>query len=369
MNNTEFDQGTEKLYQNARSISSLPLIRFGALAAITVYIATTLLEVYVFLAIDKDNSPWLLIISCTTMGLAVLYALSYTRFFLSRLDTIVLLGTVVITCQHSFYFSYYKHYPDFAFAFSQAIFINLLAIISPSFKGVIRCCLIIVLLPFILSYFFMLERIFLFDAYYFLLMCVGVTLLISQLMDKKTRAAFLLKQELQLEKKMMEELANKDPLTGCFNRRYFNQVGEMEYHRSVRFRHPLSIIMIDIDHFKNINDQYGHPCGDRIISGIAEICQESIRVIDTFARLGGEEFAVILPETDNEPACDVASRLRQRIEQLSFDLEDKEAIKVTVSLGVASLVQTDDNLSNVISRADDALYHAKKDGRNCVKCY
>lgn len=160
----------------------------------------------------------------------------------------MLLGAIVVSCQNSFYFSYYKLYPGFSFAFSQAIVINLLTIIAPSFKTVVRCCVIIVFLPLALSYLFELERILLFDAYYFLLMCVAVTLLISQLMDKKSRQAFLLKQELQQEKKIMEDLANKDPLTDCFNRRYFNQVGEMEFHRSTRLRHPLSIIMIDIDH-------------------------------------------------------------------------------------------------------------------------
>jgi diguanylate cyclase (GGDEF)-like protein len=366
MSNIQFDKDTEKLYLHSRNTSSIPLARFGALAAICIYFITALLEAYVFLAIDRHNSPWFLTTSITASTILLLYALTFTAYFSTRLDTIVILSAIVLTCQHSFYFSYYLIYPAFSFAFSQAIVINLLAIIAPSFTTILRSGFIVLLLPLVLNALFDLGQIILFETYYFLVMCVAVTALISRLLEKINREAFLLKQELQLDKKLMEDLANKDPLTNCFNRRYFNQIGEMEYQRSIRFGHPLSLIMIDIDHFKVINDKYGHPAGDIIISAIAKNCLNSIRTIDTFARFGGEEFAILVPESDLESAQLLAERLRKKIETLDFDINNNTRAKVTISLGVANLTASDSNLSNLISRADEALYQAKKAGRNKV---
>ncbi len=250
MNTKRFDEGTEQLYRIAHNTSSLPLIRVGGLAAIFVYYTTAFLEAYLFLSIDRENSPWLLITTVTTVSIAMLYGLTYIRYFLLRLDIIVLLAAVVISCQHSFYFSYYELYPAFSFAFSQAIAFNLLVIITPDFRTLVRCSVIMLALPLILDFLFDLERIMLFEAYYFLGMCVAVTVLISRFLDYKNRQAFLLREALHQEKKLMEELANKDALTGCFNRRYFGQLGEMEFQRALRFRHALSLITLDIDHFK-----------------------------------------------------------------------------------------------------------------------
>ncbi|HEY1720313.1 MAG TPA: diguanylate cyclase [Magnetospirillaceae bacterium] len=161
-------------------------------------------------------------------------------------------------------------------------------------------------------------------------------------------------------------LATKDALTGLRNRRYFLEGAETEFARARRHNRGFSLLLIDADHFKRVNDTYGHAAGDRALQGIAEVCNRSLREVDLIGRLGGEEFAVAMPEADLSVACQVADRLRQQIGENEVGMED-QSLKVTVSIGVASVSATDRTLDQLLRRTDQALYAAKNAGRNCIK--
>jgi diguanylate cyclase (GGDEF)-like protein/PAS domain S-box-containing protein len=162
-----------------------------------------------------------------------------------------------------------------------------------------------------------------------------------------------------------QRLATSDPLTGLVNRRHFFTLMEREFERSRRYKHELSIIMLDIDHFKRINDTYGHPAGDQVLRTLARICTQAVRNLDIVGRYGGEEFVILLPETPANRALTVAERLRTTIETTPFTLPSGD-IHITVSLGVHTLNSNDGDVDNLVFNADAALYAAKAAGRNRV---
>jgi diguanylate cyclase (GGDEF)-like protein/PAS domain S-box-containing protein len=163
----------------------------------------------------------------------------------------------------------------------------------------------------------------------------------------------------------LRRFATTDALTGVFNRRHFLDCATIEVERSRRHHRTLSVMMLDIDHFKRINDTYGHPVGDEAIRGMARACLEIIRTEDLLGRLGGEEFAVLLPETGREAAMAVAERLRQGIATVRI-LTDKGEVSFTASIGVTELLPSDNSAELLLSRADLGLYDAKHGGRNRV---
>ena len=170
--------------------------------------------------------------------------------------------------------------------------------------------------------------------------------------------------ELQKKNRLLEELSKKDGLTDLYNRRYFQERIADEFSRARRYDFPLSFIMFDIDHFKNINDRYGHQAGDEVLKTIARILVQHVRDVDIPARYGGEEFALILPHTSLLNAAIVAERIRQQVMEEPVNFQGQQ-IDVTISLGVAGI--PDNNPSSfheLIRFADDALYRAKQTGRN-----
>lgn len=176
--------------------------------------------------------------------------------------------------------------------------------------------------------------------------------------------------ELHIANKELELLATTDSLTGLANRRCMMESIQREIERSERSKKSLALCMIDVDHFKNINDTYGHPSGDCAIMAIASACNETIRKTDRASRFGGEEFVILMPETEVAEAMNVTERLRAAIEALTIIAENGEPFSMTISIGVAFFDhQTpDDNLSKLLNRADKALYSAKNAGRNQVIC-
>jgi diguanylate cyclase (GGDEF)-like protein/PAS domain S-box-containing protein len=175
------------------------------------------------------------------------------------------------------------------------------------------------------------------------------------------------------ERKKAEEqlklIASMDGLTGIANRRHFDNTLDLEWRRAMRSAKPLSIIIVDVDYFKNYNDVYGHPAGDSCLQKIAHTIRDSLRRAGNFvARYGGEEFIVILPDTNAEEAYLFAGSLREKIENLKIEHKDSKAGKnVTVSLGVSTAVPKKDSTQDeLISIADKALYKAKQGGRNRV---
>lgn len=161
-----------------------------------------------------------------------------------------------------------------------------------------------------------------------------------------------------------------DALTGAFNRRYLDRRLSEEVSASRRYARSLSILLIDIDHFKNVNDTHGHQAGDCVLVALGKILTETLRESDTLARYGGEEFLIIAPHTPVSGAIEVAERLRMRVESHEFSLPDEagptRAIRVTVSIGVASLGDGVDNVEKLVKAADKNLYRAKAAGRNRV---
>lgn len=163
----------------------------------------------------------------------------------------------------------------------------------------------------------------------------------------------------------MEEMATRDGLTGLVNRRRFNELLDEAFARATRFERKISVMMVDADHFKSVNDTYGHPVGDLVLKRIASLLQGEARRTDVVARYGGEEFVVILDETDLEGARQVAERVREKIEAEQIR-GDFGRIKVTASLGIACWPDHATTPEELLERADQALYEAKKKGRNRV---
>jgi diguanylate cyclase (GGDEF)-like protein/PAS domain S-box-containing protein len=174
-------------------------------------------------------------------------------------------------------------------------------------------------------------------------------------------------QILQLNSRL-EQLAMTDELTGLLNRRSFFNRGAEEIRRSLRYHSPLSLLMVDIDDFKVVNDTYGHDAGDRMLRCVADTFLHNIRDIDVLARLGGEEFGILLPNTDIADATKLAERLRLAIEKTSCAVQGHQS-GVTVSVGVATRTKDVQSIDNLLKRADTAMYQAKDQGRNRVVLY
>ncbi|WP_246143496.1 sensor domain-containing diguanylate cyclase [Colwellia echini] len=167
-------------------------------------------------------------------------------------------------------------------------------------------------------------------------------------------------------KEKFKQLANIDSLTNLYNRRYFTLHIEKEYLRAKRYSHPMTLISIDIDHFKSINDKYGHPGGDQILIAVANKLKASLRQTDILARIGGEEFSIILPNTSIASAIQFAERIRVEQSELRITGEWDSEASISVSIGVSSLLTGDKSFDELLSRTDKALYQAKKSGRNRV---
>jgi len=186
---------------------------------------------------------------------------------------------------------------------------------------------------------------------------IGKLLVIKDITEQRRR-----------ERSLWED-ASRDHLTGVYNRRFLSEVGEREFRRAGRHGHPLSLILFDLDNFKQINDTHGHLAGDKLLKGIAEVCQEATRQEDILARYGGDEFVILCLDTSREGACDLAERIRSEVEQAVISYQG-QGLEVTASLGVTTLEDDDpQSIVDLIEQADQALYQAKRGGRNQVSCW
>ncbi len=173
-------------------------------------------------------------------------------------------------------------------------------------------------------------------------------------------------EQLRQQKEAAERLARTDPLTGLLNRRAFTELAEREIQRARRFGHPMSLLAIDLDRFKSINDNHGHAAGDAVLEHFARVASAQLRSLDVIARLGGEEFVVMLPGADSQGAFHVAERMRQAIGDSVLQLEAL-ALRYSASFGVAAFEPCQPGLDRWLARADAALYEAKAKGRNRVE--
>lgn len=176
------------------------------------------------------------------------------------------------------------------------------------------------------------------------------------------------RRQLQAANQELQRLSSTDRLTGLFNRGHWEEMLRQDYARHRRYDRNAALVMFDIDHFKRINDSYGHPAGDAVIQRAAELIRQSMRDADIAGRYGGEEFVVLLPDTDSEGAVTFAERLRQSIEAHEV-IHEGRSIHFTVSLGIADLSQPTSGYAQLIERADSAMYMSKSAGRNQVSLY
>jgi len=173
--------------------------------------------------------------------------------------------------------------------------------------------------------------------------------------------------DLEESHKELEIQASQDHMTKLYNRRYFAEISKKIMQLSKRNKKELSVLMIDIDKFKNINDTYGHQVGDEVIISFANILKEFSRDSDVACRFGGEEFLLLLPETDLDGAMQIAEKLRKYVEEFTIKLEDDLTLNYTISIGVSKFdIINESNLELSIHRADEALYESKNSGRNLV---
>ena len=177
-------------------------------------------------------------------------------------------------------------------------------------------------------------------------------------------AARNITHQYELEMKL-QQLSETDSLTGIFNRRKFLEQLDKCFQKYKRYNRPAALVIFDIDYFKQINDDFGHSVGDDVLCRLTRDCASQLREVDSLYRIGGEEFAVILPETDAKDGCKQAERMRQVSEQLKVE-SGGTAGKVSISAGVSELIDMDVSIEDVMRRADAALYEAKSEGRNRV---
>jgi diguanylate cyclase (GGDEF)-like protein/PAS domain S-box-containing protein len=194
---------------------------------------------------------------------------------------------------------------------------------------------------------------------------------ISDLKDRKNRriGTLVIMHDITKRKALENELlqmASTDALTGASNRRHLFELAEREYSRAKRYDHDLCAVMIDIDRFKQLNDNYGHDVGDEALKRLVSICKEGLRSSDLFGRVGGEEFVAVLTDQNLEQSMLAAERLRTRIAEIIVPVPGGK-IGFTASLGVAPLTEADTSFDDLLKRADNALYSAKRAGRNCVR--
>ena len=191
---------------------------------------------------------------------------------------------------------------------------------------------------------------------------------IMRLGDKNARYYGAVFRDISQSKKTEEELlrlAATDPLTGCFNRREFSLIVEREALRAHRYHHPLSLMMLDLDHFKKLNDKYGHTAGDKVLQRFTTLCVNTLRNVDFFGRWGGEEFVALLRETDIEGAGIIAERLRKIVSENVLTYNDQK-IMFTISIGISQFKDGENTIDSPLARADAEVYKVKNDGRNKV---
>ncbi len=184
----------------------------------------------------------------------------------------------------------------------------------------------------------------------------------------KERTAELERKTLELDRqhRKMQELANTDSLTGACSRRHLLNLFQHELQRARRSGEPLAVLMLDVDHFKRVNDRHGHVTGDRVLTLLVRTCRDELRAIDVIGRLGGEEFAIVLPQASQAKAMTAAERLRAALAALSLQNDQGESFGFTVSIGVSQMLGADDDDTAILARADQQLYRAKRQGHNRV---
>jgi diguanylate cyclase (GGDEF)-like protein len=200
-----------------------------------------------------------------------------------------------------------------------------------------------------------------------LLMANIAGILLSARVYSLRRGQYRQLSEEKMLRSKLDLVASTDELTGIVNRRKFVEQAQNELGRCLRYKRPFTMLMLDLDHFKQVNDRYGHIAGDMVLQQFAEAVQLQIRGVDIFGRLGGEEFGIVLIETPLEQAREAADRIRQAFMNTQINIAHDIKIRATVSIGLSQSLTGNDALYMVVDKADKALYLAKQNGRNRVE--
>ncbi|HVF85527.1 MAG TPA: GGDEF domain-containing protein [Abditibacteriaceae bacterium] len=349
-----FEPDVELLYRIRQNAHALPLARALLLVAA--------LGVLLFGVWDYVIDPTVLRLTLPVRALCsivclMMWAAVRLRWFRNRLSWVFSVNSIGVTLTIAWVLTAVQN--GVALGLPGFFYVALSMLILPRFRVVVFNCVVLLLIVNIVVFFNGELRVIWFNANFFLGFMCFLTAVLAYLNETRDRRIFQLELEL-------EHLANTDGLSGAFNRRHFTYRAQKELERAQRYGHPLSLLIMDIDHFKRINDTYGHSAGDLTIRALVETCRGLLRNSDFLGRIGGEEFAILLPESTLEAATQIAARLRESLGRVELPLQNKNAtLAMTVSIGVASL-QIGDTFETLMQRTDDALYKAKDEGRNRI---
>lgn len=355
-------------YRLSRNAELLIYTRKAGLISASIYLISGLLEAYVMETIDISDNIWIIMTLTSSITLSALSALTYVQFFSRHLEILIMIAALTMSVQHSVYFRSALVDANYYFAFVQMIASFALIILCSTLAISLRIIGIMVFVPIIIGIVFydVLPYILNPDSLYLLAMGECVAVYYAFFNDKAARTQYQLRLELEKESQHNFELANHDTLANCYNRRYFELIGFEELQRTVEQQEDMSLIIMDIDDFKKINDTYGHPVGDLVIKSIVDFSLTETRPGDITARIGGEEFVVLLPRTPLDEALSIANRLRAVIEKTDIEISKNISLNVSISVGVATLQTDEYELETLLKRADQGLYISKSNGKNCV---
>jgi len=350
-----FDTQLETEYVNTQRERNLPLARILYLANSCFLLGFAAWD----FAIDRERALFTLWVRGLAAGFSLLlFALSYIEklhkftlllSYVSALGSHLAQGIVLVSLEGGLI------YGTTALTFFPLV----LVVLAPTDRSTLSLgSLGFFVIPNLVMAFAQTDRFLWLNANVFLVTVCLLFYILGIITDQGRRQTFLLE-------KTLEQQATKDGLTGVANRRFFLELANREFLRSQRYHKHLSLLIIDIDHFKQINDNYGHPVGDQAIITLTELIGRVVRHSDIIGRVGGEEFAVLLTETDLMGLKCVAERIRAVVEEMELTIEGN-SIKFTVSVGGVVSSADYKDIHHLIKTADDALYQAKRRGRNCV---
>ncbi len=352
-----FDPEVEAQYKVAQEKRILPLFRFALLAAAFFVMAYVLWDFYIYTPSVVETLPVRMVTAIANLGL---WALTFHAAMQKRISLLMYAATIVGVLALSIILLLVPN--GFQYGLAGFIFFMLASIaVAPNLRVVLWGSLALIVIPNAIMGVGLALNItawfIIVNANAFIIPLSALACLLSFLTDQNYRRTFELEVSLQT-------LAATDTLTGIPNRRSFLERAEAEIARAHRHDHKLCLLLMDIDRFKPVNDTYGHQAGDEVIKIVANVSHNALRESDLFGRMGGEEFAAILPETQCGGAVELAERVRRHLENSPVPIEG-DVLNFTVSIGVACLLP-EDTISSLLRRADGAMYEAKQGGRNLV---
>lgn len=352
--NLRFDQKMEKAYTAWLDGDSRHLLRitlgFGAVAYLINHFGD-----YAITGADV-NALLLIRVSVASILIGILGIMFLFRYISPA--AIVISVAIIVSVINSIMAQFMPGVGPFWLATAQTLVALVLTMIVLRFRVLVVTAMILFIVPTAFTAIVARHSGLMIAEGVLLATAAGAMVFIGHFVEQNRRTIFKLSEDLHYS-------ATHDTLTGAYNRRRVLDALEHEAKKFERFKRPVAVLCIDIDHFKRINDTYGHPAGDDVLQAMTQRVTKEIRGTDFFGRIGREEFLVVLPETNFVEAEDMAERLRQVVEELDVPWHD-QSISCTISIGLAQMVRSDD-VAALLTRADHALYWAKDNGRNRVE--